>query len=111
MVYEPDHYITDLNGDYIYHSDTYFMATELALNMTDLALSLGRDVCYCDVLPHVGSVVRLIELAKFHGADCEIITLDKERGSVHNVPRFVTEAMRESFVDHEQLMLFLEAKR
>jgi hypothetical protein len=99
--YEPDHLFRDCGGRYRWDAQLWRQAEWFTRAMVDRALARGERVVVTDVLATVAEVAGYVELAKAHGATFRVVCSRRRFGSVHRVPVYVVERMREAWEDWE----------
>lgn len=107
LQYEPDHWFSDVKGNYRFDLQMWDLACESVYTLTDHALSRGESVVIADVFGSPDEIVPYQQLARFHEVRLRIFTRESSFGSIHRVPKTVLDSMSEDFVPHDELMKIL----
>ena len=98
---EADMYFVDESGEYKFNVALLSQAHKWCQNATKYYLDKGQDVVVSNTFTTCKEINPYLLIAKKANADFDVIRLDSQFGSVHNVPDETIEKMRGRFVDFE----------
>lgn len=96
--FEADHYFIDQDGTYRFDPDKLQSAHEWCLNSTKMHLQNGFDVIVSNTFTTQKECSPYIEFAQENGYNLQIITVQGDFNSIHDVPESTLEKMRNRFV-------------
>lgn len=98
IILEQDMYF-QRDGEYQYSKDKMPEAVNWCKGMAKACLSKNLDVCVVNTFTRKSFIAQYKTLADALGAEFEVLRLNSQYGSVHNVPEQVMKSMAQGFED------------
>lgn len=98
IILEQDMYF-QRDGKYQYSKDKMPEAVNWCKGMAKTCLSKNLDVCVVNTFTRKSFIAQYKTLADTLGAEFEVLRLNSQYGSVHNVPEQVMKSMAQGFED------------
>lgn len=107
---EADMYF-DRHGSYDFDIEYLLHAHRWCLNTARVMLRTRSNVLVANTFTKFSEAKNYIDHAKKFGHDIIVVTMNKEYGSIHNVPQEVMQNMRDRFESHQTFCEKINAYR
>ena len=105
---ETDQYFSKL-GEYYFNRDNLGQAHSWCLSTAEIMLSSGVSVIVSNTFTTWKEMVPYVDHAVKYGHPIWIYTMDKEYGSIHNVPNDTITAMKKRILHHDAVLELIDA--
>ena len=95
-------------GEYYFDRDNLGQAHGWCLSTSEITLSCGLTTIVSNTFTTWKEIVPYVDYAVKFGHPIWVYTMDKEYGSIHNVPHDTLVAMKERMVNHDTIVKLIE---